>query len=302
MSVRSSSPVHTIYKYLYVIIVLFILLYFLYKIILSFSQSLFVSNRNRINIIMYGAESTFYSLDKKDTRHYVMYFAPDLKMQVPGGYGNYRVGSLGKLVDLEKKPDLFSKTFSFATTTFVNYYFYPGGEEVFYGKDSPVEKKEAKITDILFSKSNSGFFDRMYLAFFFVSKNTDDFNLIEYSERVNAIQNDVYFQDDSFVKESIGLLYQTLYRDEQKSIQILYNENYDVAQSIGNLLEGNGIRVNDLSLDINKSKVCSVVESAPTHSNTAQDIAEFFKCELKKGSTDVYDIIFIIGNREEDWE
>lgn len=302
MSARASQTVHSIYKYLYAIIVLFILLYFFYKAITSFSQSLFVSDRNRINIVMYGAESAFYSLDKKDTRHYVMYFAPDLKMRVPGGYGNYSVGSLGKLVYLEKKPDLISKTFSVATTAFVNYYFYPSGEEVFYGKESPVEKKEAKITNILFSRSNAGFFDRIYLAFFFVSKNTDDFNSIDYSERVNAIQNDVYFQDDSFVKESIGLLYQTLYRDEQKSIQILYNENYDVTQTIGNLLEGNGIRVNDLSRDINRSKKCSVVESATEHSNTAQDLALFFDCPLKKGSTDVYDIIFTLGNREEEWE
>ena len=274
----------------------------MYKISTSFSQSLFVSDRNRVNILLYGAESTFYSLDKKDTRHYVMYFAPDLKMKVPGGYGSYRVGSLGKLVNLEKRPDLFGKTFSIATTAFVNYYFYPRGEEVFYGKEIPPEEKKAKITDILFSKSNAGFFDRIYLSIFFLSKNTDDFNTIEYSERVNAIQNDVYFQDDTFAKESIGLLYQTLYRDEHKSIQILYNSNYEVAQTIGNLLEGNGIRVNDLSLDINQSKTCTVVESGENFSNTAQDLAVFFNCELKKGSTDVYDIVFVLGSKEEEWE
>jgi hypothetical protein len=302
MSIQASQSVHYIYKYLYAVIVLFIVLYLLYKAVTSFSGSLFVSDTNRINILIYGEESIFYSLDKKDTRHYVMYFAPDLKMQVPGGYGNYRVGSLGKLVNLEKKPDIFTKTFSIATTSFVNYYFYPGGEDVFYGKDIPEEKKSAKITDILFSKSNAGFFDRLYIAFFFISKNTDDFNRIEYSERVNAIQNDVYFQDESFVKESIGLLYQTLYRDEQKSIQILYNEDYDVAHNIGNLLEGNGIRVNDLSLDINRVKTCSVIESGKEHSNTAQDLASFFHCELKAGSTDVYDIIFVLGNIEKEWE
>lgn len=302
MSARASQTVHSVNNYLYVIIVLFIFVYFFYKVATSFSQSLFLTDNNRINIVLYGAESAFYSLDKKDNRHYVMYFAPDLKMNVPGGYGNYRVGSLGKLVHLEKNPYLFGKTFSVATTAFVNYYFYPRGEAVFYGKEIPAEKKGVKISDIFFLKSNAGFFDRLYLTIFFFSKNTDDFNSIDYSEKVNAIQNDVYFQDDSFAKESIGLLYQTLYRDEQKSIQILYNKNYEVAKNIGNLLEGNGIRVNDLSLDINKSKTCSVIESGNVHSNTAQDIAAFFNCQLKSGTTDVYDIVFILGSKEVEWE
>lgn len=291
-----------VHKYLYALIFVFIVVYLLYKVVNSFSQSLFITARDRINIIIYSAESTFYSLDKKDTRHYVMHFAPDLKMQVPGGYGNYRVGSLGKLVYLEKKPDLFSKTFSIATTGFVNYYFYPGTEEVFYGNEAPNTKKKAKISELLFSKSNASIFDRLYLILFFLRKNSEDFHTIEYSERVNAIQNDVYFQDDSFVKESIGLLYQKLYRDEQKSIQILYNQNYNVAARIGNLLEGNGIRVNDLSLDINRAKTCKVVESQPDHSKTAEDVANFFNCSLQKGSTDVYDIVFALGEIEGTWE
>ncbi len=287
---------------MYAAIFLFILLYLMYKVVNSFSQSLFFTDRNRINIVMYGADSAFYSLDKKDTRHYAMYFAPDLKMQVPGGYGNYRVGSLGKLVNLENRPDLFGKTFSVATTTFVTYYFYPDSEELFYGNEVPTTKHEAKITDILLLKSNAGILDRLYLVFFFLGKNSEDFHIIDYSEKVNAIQNDVYFQEDSFIKESIGLLYQKLYRDEQKSIQILYNKDYNVANRISSLLEGNGIRVNDLSLDINRSKTCTIFESLNVHSSTARDLAEFFKCNLKNGPTDVYDIIFDLGNREGEWE
>lgn len=295
------SRIHSYYRYIYIVVGIFILIYLVFKGIQVFASSLFFSHNSRINTVFYGQDTTFYSLDKKDARSYVMHFPSDLKMQVPGGYGSYRVGSLGKLSHLDNKPDILQKTFSDATTSFVQFYFYEDTDIVFYGDSIPEDIQKPKLKHILFQKSNAQFFDRLYLAVTFLNKKTDDFKRIAYQEKENRLQNDVFFQEESFIKESIGLLYQTQYRDEQKSIQIQYPENYTVAQSVGSLLEGNGIRVSDISLDLNSKKDCVIIESNDEKSVTSQDLSSFFGCPIKKGNTDVYDIVFVLGNVEKEW-
>ncbi|HRN69805.1 MAG TPA: hypothetical protein PLS49_01360 [Candidatus Woesebacteria bacterium] len=302
MSSRPSRVINSYYRYIYIIVGIFICIYVLFKIIQIFTSSLFLTNNTRINTVFYGQETAFYSLDKKDARHYVMYFPADLKMQVPGGYGTYRVGGLGKLAKLDNNFDLLKKTFSIGTTSFVNYYFYEDIDTVFYGNSVPTEKKKPKISDIWLLKSNTSFFDKLYLTLTFLQKKTDDFYIISYQEKENKALNDIVFQEESFIKNSIGLLYQTQYRDEQKSVQIQYPASYSVAQSVGSLLEGNGIRVSDISLDLDKNKDCFILESTDIHSKTAQDLSTFFNCHVKKGNTDVYDIIFVLGNEEKTWK
>lgn len=302
MASLPSRTIHGYYRYIYSIVGIFIVVYLLFKFIQLFTQSLFFSHNTRINTVFYGPETAFYSIDKQDARHYVMYFPADLKMQVPGGYGSYRVGSLGKLAKLDKNYDIFQKTFSLGTTSFVYYYFYNNSDAVYYGDEVPQESKKPKITDILFMQSNAGIFDRLYLALSFFQKNADDFKILNYQEKENKAQNDVYFQEDSFIKNSIGLLYQTIYRDEQKSVQIQYKSKYSAAQDLGSLLEGNGIRVNDLSIDINKRKDCVIIDSSDDFSQTTHDLSIFFHCPIQKGNTDVYDVIFVLGDKEKDWE
>jgi hypothetical protein len=44
------------------------------------------------------------------------------------------------------------------------------------------------------------------------------------------------------------------------------------------------------------------LESDEVESQTAYDLSVFFHCPIKKGNTDVYDIIFILGDVEKEWE
>lgn len=302
MSSRPSRLIHPYYRYIYITVTILVVIYFLFKIIQLFTSSLFFTDNSRINTIFYSQETAFYSLDKTNARHYVMYFPADLKMQVPGGYGTYRVGSLGKLAKLDTNFDLLQNTFSIGTTSFVNYYFYEDSDTVFYGDTVPTEKKKPQISDIWFLKSNASFFDKLYLTLSFMQKKKDDFYIISYQEKENKALNDIIFQEESFIKSSIGLLYQAQYRDEQKSVQIQYPTSYTVAQSVGSLLEGNGIRVSDISLDLDKSKNCIILESSDIHSKTAKDLSAFFNCPIENKTTDVYDIILKLGNLEKDWE
>jgi hypothetical protein len=293
---------HVFYQYLYSILAIFVLGYLLFKGVHIFSQSLFIQDKDRINIVVYGPETAFYSFDKNAARHYVMYFSPDLKMLVPGGYGRYPVGSLGKLANLEDKPSIFKRTFSLATTSFVDYYFYQDSEEVYYGAQMSDAQKKPKLRDLLFMSSNANILDRLYLVFTSLQNNDDDFHIIDYSQEKNKVFDDVYFQEDSFIKESIGLLFQKNYRDEQKSVQIQYL-SYDVGRNVGALLEGNGIRVNDLSANLTKEMNCQIrVQDEDKGTDTARDLSRYFGCPIRIAATDVYDIIFVLGDKEKEWE
>ncbi|MEK7070899.1 MAG: hypothetical protein AAB966_03770, partial [Patescibacteria group bacterium] len=138
----------------------------------SFMSSLFMSKADRINILVFGEKTFLYSIDRKDSVHYAMYFYPDLKITVPKGYGFYRVGALGKLAGLEHNPDIFRQAFSYSTASFVPFYFYQNAKDVYYGGDQKMNLWLPGIKEILTYQSNTNFFDKIYLlgAFFTVKK------------------------------------------------------------------------------------------------------------------------------------
>jgi hypothetical protein len=288
---------------LYIIIIGFLFIYLTIVFFKSFSTSLFVQKKDRVQILMYGQNAGFYSLGIQDPRNYVLYYPADLKVQLPGGYGSYRIGSIGKLVSLDKKPELYQKTFSLVTSSFVDFYFYPSNVEVFDGEEEQKEITKPTASDIFFMNSNAGFWDKVYLIMFLSNKNKDDFRLLKYKE-VYEVKGDLFFMQDEFAKKNIGLFYQKIYRQEKKNVQILYTTHYRAADRISQMLEGGGIRVSDISLNINptQTKTCIVKESSSDFTYTARSIASFFHCDLKEGKTDVYDIILELGGKEKEWE
>jgi len=288
-------------KTLYFIVGGFIFIYLLFKLIFVIGASLFFSSPDRLNILVYGPSAKYYSIDSRDKIHYVITFSPELKVDVPGGYGKYRTGSLGKLVSLEKNPDIFKKTFSVTTSTFVHFYFYKQNDEIYYEDKSESEKFGPSIATILTGSSNASIFDRIYIAGIFLFNKADSFNKINYSEEKNTALDNVIFKDKSFIKDSLGLLYGKSYRDEQKSLQIKYSKVYKTAKRLGAMLEGNGIRVSDITYEKNLPK-CKIIEATSKNSNTAKDMSRYFNCPIEKGNTDVYDIIFVLGSLENTWE
>lgn len=262
-------------------------------------HSLFFTAPERLNIVMYGEKTVFYSLGIRDRLDYAIPFYPDLRITVPGGYGEYRIGGLGKLVSLEKNDTILKKTFSTTTATFVSYYFLPRDTKVYYGKTLEEVSVPSPFSYFTY-RSNAGFFDRVYIFFHMIGKRPQNFtNLTTIKSYVKA--GDIIFSQDDFNELYKGYFYQKRYRDERKNIQILYSTEYRSASSIGQLLEGNGIRVSDIS-EGGKEGDCVVKEQAGTHSVTARDVATFFGCRLEQAQTGVYDILFVLGSLEKSWE
>lgn len=148
-------------KSIFIFFVTACLLYFLIK---SITGSVFLKWKEKVNVVFYGQNSFFYSFDRTSDTNYIIQMPSDLKSLIPGGYGFYRLGSLGKLVSLERKPDIFQKTYSAATSSIVDFYFYPKNTSIYYDNKEK-SNNFPSTSNILFYRSNANWVDRIFFIF-----------------------------------------------------------------------------------------------------------------------------------------
>lgn len=280
---------------------IFLIGFFLYLLVISLGRSLFFTRKERINILIYDRIPFILSLGQDDDVHYMINYLPDWKVEVPGGYGPYRVGAVTKLADLEKKPDILIRTFSYSSSLFVDYIFYPRSVDIYFGKDGD-RPHFPTVYDLFFTKTNASFFDTLYLSLTIASKRPQEITLLESQDVVKRMRGDEVFDLDEFAKKYQGFFYSRRIRDENKSVQILYKKSDLTAYQIARTIEGNGIRISDISQSEDSKKGCTVSEKDRTHSYTAVSLAEFFHCSMENSSTGIYDIIFTLGDKEREWE
>lgn len=285
-----------------VVIGVFVFILLLYCI-QTIRSSLFFHKYDRIQILIYGKKPVLYSLDGQNVAHYQISYSPDLRVVVPGSYGEYRIGALGKLAYLENKPAIIQRTFSSIQNSMVHFYFYENSDEIYYEENKEASNNSSKslIKDIFFMKSNANFADRIYLGLLTLGirkQNIRDLSraVVSNTDKSNLLQTKEFY-------ESIeGYFYSRLYRDEQRTIQIMYPASYAAASLIGNIIEGSGARVVDLSKSKDKgNKACIIIDSSPKITQTAKDIGLFFRCKVMVGSTTVSDIIMELGDTELLW-
>ena len=183
-------------------------LLFLFFIIKAIIASPFIKKLDRINIVVFDYNPFFYSLDQQDSIHYAVSFYPDLKIIVPRGYGQYRVGALRKLADLEKRPEIFKQAFSYATSTFVHYYFYPRDQSVYYGREKKDKTEIPGAKEIFTYRSNAGPIERLYFFIKFSFAKKAEFILIDPDRYSKTKDNAPVFYSYDFAKEYQGFFYQ----------------------------------------------------------------------------------------------
>lgn len=282
-------------KNLFILFVTLGLTYYLFK---SITSSVFLKGRDKINVVFYGANTRFYSLDRKNI-NYLLSFSNLVKVIVPGGYGKYKVGAVGKLANLEKKPDIIKKTFSAMTSTLVDLYFYQKKTNIYY--DNSNLKQTPTFIEILLTNSNANLIDKLFLLYIFSSNNKENFQTIDLGPFESEDNNSI-FDYNSFYKKFQGSFFQKTYRSDDVNVQIVYTKSYKTAQIIGQMIEGEGIRVVDLSDKGKNLSGCLLVSNNEIRkSKTFLRLEDFFKCKNKIGETTVSDIILELGNLEKEW-
>lgn len=277
-----------------------ILCLFLVFFIIQLYKSLFIQRPERINLLFLNQNPILLSLSTIGESNYYINLYPDLKLNIPGGYGDYRVGALVKLAQLEIDNGLISRAIEGSTFTFLNYYFFPNKIQTYFGK-TPTLEFNLNLKNIIFNKSNASFFDKAYLFFKIIGVQNHNFIKLNAFEKINN-NKDLIFDSERFAEEYNGLFFQHTYRDERKSVQILYTNNYNSADIIAKILENNGIRVVDISKTDKTDKKCEVLEKAKKYSKTSKDISTYLDCKLVNGKTEISDIVIFLGDKEELWK
>ena len=281
------------------VIFIFLLICLFYYLFKSVDGSVFLKGRDKINVVFYGENTRFYSLDRKNI-NYLLSFPNSVKVIVPGGYGEYKVGAVGKLASLEKKPKIIRKTFSAVTATLVDLYFYPKKTTI-YHQDISNPNEIPAFKEIFLTNSNANLIDRLFLFYFFTTSNREDYQTIDLKPFELGDSNAI-FDYNSFYKKFQGSFFQKTYRNYNINVQIVYTKSYKTALLLSQMIEGEGIRVVDLSSQDEFIKGCLLITNKKiSTTKTYQRLADFFKCSLKIGETTVSDIILVLGDLEKEW-
>lgn len=272
-------------KLIFFVVILFLFIYFLFK---NITGSVFIQAKDRINVVFYGENTRFFSFSNTDI-NYILKFPVDLEVLVPGGYGKYRIGALGKLVSLDKNPEILKKAFSSTTASFVDLYFYPTKTEIYYNQSK--YGNFPSMAEIFLSKSNGNTLDRLFLNYKFLRKNIADYKIISISK--------MSFDLRQFQKKLQGNFYNRKFRQLAKNLQIIYKDSYSTAKLFAQMIDGEGIRVVDLSQGKIRDRQCRIV--AKKIDLISQELSRYFKCRLQIGETNVSDIILELGSLEKEW-
>lgn len=269
------------------------------------SNSLFFTKKDRINIAFYSDKPVFMSIGISDDIHYNSTLQNDWKILVPGGYGYYKVGALGKLSQLEKEVDLVSRAFSSAYSSKMDYYFVSNKTDIYIDL---IKNNDDVIGNMSFFKNiffggyltNANLLDKIYIFFSLAPKRRTDFSSVDLGL---CLDKDGQVKEDVCMKKYQGYFYQKYLREDQKNIQ-LYYKSYASATMLSRILEGEGVRVVDYSPNDQGAVAsqCEVIENQTSHSLTAQYLSDTFGCKLKRGEVSIADIRFTLGsNLEKRW-
>lgn len=248
-------------------------LYILWSVVRSFAHSLFFSRPGRITLLYYSDVPKIVSIGRSDGVSYELFFTSDKRILVPGGYGRYRIGALQRLAEIEKKPELLTRAFSSALSAQVDY--------------------------TMTNHAHIPLLDRLYLYFLLFQQKKSDF--ITLNTRYVDPSNSADYSENSFQKKYKGFFYDKRLRMEGKNISMVY-ATYSSAKTLSRIIEGEGIRVVDVSYSPRVEPACYIIEHG-ARSLTATYLATTFKCGIKEGAVKGADIQFILGSRvERDWE
>lgn len=256
-------------------------------------KSIAFNNKDRVTIVFYGPESTVLSLGLRDETNYIIKLSNDYSINVPGGYGWYKIGGIGRLAELEKDNTLLVRAFSSTISTPVDYYFIPKDPSVYFNSMqnadfSPSKKYVLSILGDISHKSNVTLLDRIliYISVFFKGK----IDFIELnSDFYEKKGNDIYFRETDFYKKHQGFFYKKMFREAGIEIKMKYNRSYKASLTLSRILEGTGLRVVDISQNIKSPSSCiitykdtkSIQKVLPQIQNS---IAPLVQCKFQKGN------------------
>lgn len=255
----------------------------------SYQTSLFVLDRNRILVgIWLGEEAYVLSLPKESGQNHLLWYPPSQEVTIPGGLKNYKLGALAKVAQLESDPRLYTKAMSQLAGIPLEKTLYKSTQEVYYGEPEAhgtVSEIATQIRSSLWNLDGGSFWDKLFLY--------------QKAGALRSSNTELYIK----LKPDKANLYDRLFRNEKRLVQMTYSGLPETAFFLSRLLEGIGIRVSDIGPYTGPAiKQCVVTEKVGTQSKTAAYITGYFGCRYQTGDTGLYEIQFALGSDTiEEW-
>jgi len=298
---KSSQQTNILYG-----IALVIILYVCFLGIRVVRASALFARHDRINVAFYGEEATILSFGLTDNVNYIVSLSHEQKISIPGGYNEYPLGSLGKLVGLQKDPAILQRTFSSMISAFVTYYVSPKHAKVYEKPDTDEpEYQKIHLIKSLFSSSNMtnmNILDKVYIGYLIAKRRQQDFVVLRSTVLRDQDDGTRIFSEKSFLKKYKGFFYHQTLREEGLEVQLKYSV-YKSAVTLSRVIEGQGIRVVDLAQSERNNPQCILRTRMPDTNNTVRFLSRAFKCIVEAGDTEGVDIVIYLGkDLERLWE
>ncbi len=265
------------------------------------------ARHDRVNVAFFGEEATILSFGLTDNVNYIVSLSHEQKIMIPGGYNQYPLGSLGKLVEIEKDPTILQRTFSSMTSAHINYFISPTKPDVYEKPDTdePTYKKRDLIGKIFSSKymSNMNIIDKLYVSYLIGKRRQQDYVVLRSTVRRDEDDGARIFSEKSFQKKYKGFFYHQSVREEGMEVQIRYSM-YKSAVTLSRVIEGQGIRITDFSLtDRTDVKRCLIRTNESKKTHTVQFLKRALMCDVEQGETEGVDVVLYLGkDLEALWE
>lgn len=290
-----------------IIAVLFLVAYFLYKLIQIASGGLTLMGQDRVSIVFFGSQVRVLSFGVTDGVHYVIELSNEQRVIVPGGYGRYKVGSMQKLAELEEDPGIMQRATSSVLSAYVDRYFAPQKAGIYTQNSARGDFSKLALLRRVFSVSsitNATIADRIYIGYLIIRTNKNSF--VELSTNTaKQVNGDAIFSERGYLKKYRGFFFHKTYREESLDTKILYN-NYDSAVDLSRVIEGQGIRIVDLDKAPQSFASCIITLDKDISGGPRATISFFkreFDCSVEDGTSEGADITVILGSElEEKWE
>ncbi len=284
---------------IFFLLLVFLTGYFVWKF---YSLAKYFSQKERLSVLIYDSQPVFLSLDLREGINYYSYLPLDFKIDVPGGYGSYRIGSIGKLAFLEKDPELLKRSFSLLFATPLDYYFYSDLSKIYYNnkeldEDRRREKVFFSLKKFFVYKTNASFAEKVFIFSKFLTVPPVSFQPIRVrSEEVEEEKISL----KKFHRRIQGSFYNRKIREENKRVKIYYNKEFSAAENLAAVFEGMGIDV--LGFERKEGREGCII-STKKEGTVERIVSRVFGCQLDYDEKLEEDLInFYLGKKlEQKW-
>lgn len=240
---------------------MFLISLFLYQ---QFSGSLFFREHDRITIGVYGTHPYVYSYNPTKKLAFVVQFDPEYQLNVPGGYGWYKLGSIDLLGKIEgKRAELLRQSFAELIGSPVDYVYYPKKAALVANSEKEFRdfynNERQQIYSKTYTNSITNWIDKLLIRRVFNARE-DRLVYLDTADLFRQQRGEQRYDAELLDSRLKGLFYRdSLLSAGLKAIVVTKSVAYPAAKRILRQIEGVGIKVIEIEInDALKNRRCQI--------------------------------------------